>query len=193
MNKEVFFSVVNKLKEDSIISSIIINKTTQEKNPNSRSQYSGVVFWYSIMFKDDIIVTRNSKRIVGINIMPYKITRDDIKKAKLKSKSFNKTQKNYVDFDSDSGNFHKHIYNGIQITLLSLDTKNDYGIGLFDNKKNLKNIFRSDNTDKKNEYADILKEARVLYPNIDDKKTNITFDNLKESVYKVLKELNVIE
>ena len=188
MKKQDFFDNVCKLREDPIINSIINTKTTRIKDP--KTQYSGVVFWYTIMFSDEIIA--NNKNIVGINIMPYQITRDDIKKAKLKSTDFNKTPVDYVDFDSKSGNFHKHIYNGIQLTILSPETKGDYGIGLFDDKQLLEEIFSSDNIDEKNSYADKVKNAKVLYPNIDDESTNITFDNLKEAVYKVLKELGII-
>lgn len=190
MDMNEFFTRTSELKKDCKIAPIINKYSTKAKNPDS--QYKGVVFWYSIMFKDDIEVIHNNKKIVGINIMPYQIIRDDIKKAKLKSTDFNKTPMDYVDFDSKSGNFHKHVYNGIQITLLDSKTKGDYGIGLFDDKKILEEIFSSDNKDKKEEYADKVKNAKVLYPNIDDESTHITFDNLKEAVYKVLKELGII-
>ena len=190
MDMNEFFTRTSELKEDCKIAPIINKYSTKAKNPDS--QYKGVVFWYSIMFRNDINVERNGKRIVGINIMPYQITREDIQKAKLKSTDFNKTPNEYVDFDSISGNFHKHIYNGIQITLLASDTKGDYGIGLFDNKDELINLYETDNKDKKNEYADKVKQANVLYPNIDDNKTKINYDNLKEAVYKILEELKVI-
>lgn len=190
MDMNEFFTRTSELKKDCKIAPIINKYSTKAKNPDS--QYKGVVFWYSIMFKDDIEVIHNNKKIVGINIMPYQIIRDDIKKAKLKSTDFNKTPIEYVDFDSKSGNFHKHVYNGIQITVLDSKTKGDYGIGLFDDKKILEEIFNSDNKDKKEEYADKVKNAKVLYPNIDDESTHITFDNLKEAVYKVLKELGII-
>ena len=190
MDMNEFFTRTSELKKDCKIAPIINKYSTKAKNPNS--QYSGVVFWYSIMFRNDINVERNGKRIVGINIMPYQIIREDIQKAKLKSTDFNKTPVDYVDFDSKSGNFHKHIYNGIQLTILSPETKGDYGIGLFDDKQLLEEIFSSDNIDEKKSYADKVKKAKVLYPNIDDKSTHITFDNLKEAVYKVLKELGII-
>ena len=190
MDMNEFFTRTSELKKDCKIAPIINKYSTKAKNPDS--QYKGVVFWYSIMFKEEIEIIHNNKKIVGINIMPYQITREDIQKAKLKSTDFNKTPNEYVDFDSISGNFHKHIYNGIQITLLDSYTKGDYGIGLFDNKNNLVNIFESDNRDKKNEYADKVKQANVLYPNIDDNKNKINYDNLKEAVYKILEELGII-
>ena len=190
MDMNEFFTRTSELKKDCKIAPIINKYSTKAKNPDS--QYKGVVFWYSIMFKEEIEIIHNNKKIVGINIMPYQITREDIQKAKLKSTDFNKTPKEYVDFDSISGNFHKHIYNGIQITLLDSDTKGDYGIGLFDNKDELINLYETDNKDKKNEYADKVKQSNVLYPNIDDNKTKINYDNLKEAVYKILEELGVI-
>lgn len=190
MDMNEFFTRTSELKKDCKIAPIINKISTKAKNPDS--QYKGVVFWYSIMFRNDINIERNGKRIVGINIMPYQIIREDIINAKLKSNNFNGNENVRYDFDSDSGNFHKKEYNGIQITLLSSDTKGDYGIGLFDNKNKLINLYKSDNEDKKNEYADKVKHANVLYPNIDDDKTKITYDNLKESVYKILEELGII-
>ena len=103
-------------------------------------QYSGVIFWYKWTFSPEIINALSERYIdiTGIHIMPYRITKDVVKAAKLKGKIvkskkgkiveskkvgefFNEAilqNPEYCDFDSQSGNFHMKPNGKYQVVLV---------------------------------------------------------------------------
>lgn len=198
MNKEDFLNSLSVLKKRMLKNEKIrlIKNRWRENDPDS--QYGGVVFWNCITFKNDYCKEYKGRKIIGINIMPYQITREDIIKAKINNSNikFNKTDEDYRDFDYTSGNFHKHIYNGVQIVLIDSKTKNHYGIGLFDDMNIAKKIFNSDDINLRNEYANKVEKSDVYYPNIDDITTHLSVDNLDEledAIISVLIKIGVLK
>ena len=100
-----------------------------QKNPSVKSQYCGEIYWYHWNFSEEVIKKLNDKYsgVTGINIMPYRITKSTVVKAvyyqgkdKNIKRSFKekiKSDKEYCDFDTASGNFHKLPDGEYQIVL----------------------------------------------------------------------------
>ena len=98
-------------------------------NPSGKSQYYGEIYWYHWTFSEEIIKKLNDKYIgvTGINIMPYRITKSTVVKAvdsegkdeniRRSFKEKIKSNKEYCDFDKNSGNFHKVPDGEYQIVL----------------------------------------------------------------------------
>ncbi len=94
-----------------------------------RFQYSGEIYWHHWSFSEEIIKKLNDKYIgvTGFNIMPYRITKSIVVKAvdsgekdeniKRSFKEKIKSNKEYCDFDKNSGNFHKLPDRECQIVL----------------------------------------------------------------------------
>ena len=186
MDKSEFQSkcrlIIKKMRNECATFDELID-SAKNGNPAPNCQYNKVVYWYRVLFKKSF--KHDHKKIIGFNIMPYQITRQDIIRAQVKSRAFNKKNKRYVDYDPVSGNFHKHIYNGIQIALLDEKSDKVYGVGLPSNKTKF-------DLKTKNYYANSLKKDKMYYPNIDDKNKN-NLDNLEDSIYKVLEDLKVVK
>ena len=168
-------------------------KTIVEKNESgyakSRSQYDGVVFWYRVMFNKSF--EYKEKNIIGFHIMPYQIKIDDIKRAvdSNNKKPFNVEiikDINYVDYDSNSGNFHKNIDYNFQIVLIDERTKGHYGAG-YTNESLNKTISNIDI----NKYINELIKDKVYYPNINQRSIT-TYESLERIIILVLKELGII-
>ncbi len=70
-------------------------------------QYQGVVYWYNLELSKDNIVKPEYRDLWGFHIMPYCITQNDVKIATKTDYFFNKKPRQIVDYDPNSGNFHK--------------------------------------------------------------------------------------
>ena len=99
---------------------------TVEKEPkeitNKSFQYFGVIYWYRVTFNEAKIL-KNGRQISGFHIKPYRITIEDIAKAAKKGSKgrFNEIIKDdpqFVDYDPQSGNFHKVPDGTYQIVLV---------------------------------------------------------------------------
>lgn len=83
----------------------------QSRTP-SKSQYSNAVYWFGFHFKDGIVSKKEKyKSVIGIHIMPYCITEDDVKKAVKSCPSshrFNEQDNDFIDLDDSTFNIHKY-------------------------------------------------------------------------------------
>ena len=82
-------------------------------DPPKNSQYRGIVYWYNLSFSEKNKAALKDENLWGFHIMPYCITKEDVENAnpKIKPKTdddkFRYQEQDYVDYDLDSGNFHK--------------------------------------------------------------------------------------
>lgn len=169
-------------------------KNIVEKHENgyatADSQYDGVVFWHRVIFKES--KEHGNRKIKGFHIMPYQIKVDDINKAvdKNVTKPFNIEvikDNNYVDYDYESGNFHKCVDYNFQIVLIDDRTKGHYGAGYTKESLGKKTI--TDMNAKK--YVNELIKDKVYYPNINQRSIT-SFSSLEKKIKLVLKELGII-
>lgn len=99
------------------------------------------IYWIRLYLLDKVIESLKDTKYEGataIHIMPYCITAEDVENAEEKGKSgFAERKAGHVDYDPDSGNFHKKIkyenYNiddvYPQIVLVYKDGKKPFGPG----------------------------------------------------------------
>lgn len=117
--KGVFDSVVHNLNKKNKFVGLKCNwgtvsmdgdeKPAASRTPSSRSQYNNAVFFFRFLFKEGI--TFQNEDVIGLHIMPYCITQEDIEKANnSKDAKFNDQKPGYIDLDkTDVFNFHKRI------------------------------------------------------------------------------------
>ena len=128
-------SIVNKIMEEENIEKYFC---VPEKGWSGygKSQYRGI-YWIRLSLSDYIIKSLKDTQYAGataIHIMPYCITAEDVKKSVrkrangfLEAKLPDNTEPPFVDYDPDTGNFHKKIsplikkyFNGLQNTYFML-------------------------------------------------------------------------
>lgn len=136
-----------------------------------KSMYAGVIYYYKVSFKEPVKIKngKDVKVIKGFHIMPYRINRNDMINAKPKGecgkfKEVIKTEPAFVDYDSDSGNFHKVPDGEFQVVLLDTTAKPD-GPGKINDDERTKNsyMYFPNPTAKKayhgNDPAKLIKDA----------------------------------
>lgn len=132
--KEALKKVKNVINENGYSISFV-----GEEVGTGRYQYANCIFYYRIIFEKPI-KGKNGDIIGEISITPYRITKEDVVKAECGNDAdidFNarvekrgKKNKEYVDYDNNSGNFHKKPDdNGIfkyQVVLLAKNKEGKY-------------------------------------------------------------------
>ena len=99
-----------------------------------QNQYGGVIFWYEWTFSPEILEELSERYyidITSIHIMPYRITKDVVKAAKLRGKKVNGKKvgeffneailqnPEYCDYDPTTGNFHMKPNGKYQVVLVA--------------------------------------------------------------------------
>ncbi len=124
MNKKEFQETISKvLEKDPRLSNI--------ENRYGRRQYEGI-YWIHADFADNVKMKEGYEKVVGINIMPYRITNAIIKTANPSDPAmhpFKDQKEGFCDLDLISGNFHvKKDPNDISMQIV-LTVKNTKGLG----------------------------------------------------------------
>ncbi|SCY33863.1 hypothetical protein SAMN02910370_02197 [Lachnospiraceae bacterium XPB1003] len=113
-------------------------------NRSGIKQYAGEISWIHADFADGLKMKKGFEDVVGINIMPYRITRT-IAEAAVPSDPiahpFKDQKDGFCDLDLKSGNFHvKRASNDVSIQIV-LTVKNTKGLGPgFDTTKRVKDL-----------------------------------------------------
>ena len=113
-------------------------------NRSGIKQYKGEINWIHADFVDGLKLKNGFKDVVGINIMPYRITKA-IAEAAVPSDPithpFKDQKEGFCDLDFKSGNFHvKRASDDVSIQIV-LTVKNTKGLGPgFDTTKRVKDL-----------------------------------------------------
>ncbi len=137
---EFEYNIFRYIAEHSVSNAVEKEKIESEEAKrinNPSSQYCGIIYYYKVIFKNPVKIKnvkikngKDVKVIKGFHIMPYRINRNDMINAKPKGecgkfKEVIKTEPAFVDYDSDSGNFHKVPDGEFQVVLLDTNAKPD--------------------------------------------------------------------
>jgi len=144
------------------------------KTCGGRDQYAGVIYYYKVTFKEPVKIKngkdgKDVKVIKGFHIMPYRINRNDMINAKPKGecgkfKEVINTEPAFVDYHSDSGNFHKVRDGEFQVVLLDENANPDGpGPNTYENRSKNKDMYfprpDSKNVHKGNDLEQFIKDA----------------------------------
>ena len=129
-NKNTFieyFNKLSKLKEDfyKAVDGFNNNELFEDirRKGTGTGQYSGIIYWKKLTLKEKI-TNENYEDVIGLHIMPYRITKDTVEKAVKKDSNkhpFNKEilkNSDFCDYDTGSANFHKLPNNEYQVVLV---------------------------------------------------------------------------